>query len=66
MTQELLTTKQVADEYGINEATLRYWRHRDEGPASFKMGGRRVVYRRSAITAWIEAQEASSTRGGVA
>ncbi len=33
--REILTTKQVAEEYGINEGTLRYWRHCDLGPASF-------------------------------
>lgn len=64
--REILTGKQVAEEYGINEGTLRYWRHRDEGPASFRMGKKRVVYRRSEIEKWISAQEAASTRGGVA
>jgi len=40
---EILTTKQVAQEYGINEGTLRYWRHCDLGPASFALGRKRVV-----------------------
>lgn len=63
--REILTTKQVAEEYGFEEATLRWWRHCSTGPASFKLG-KRVVYRRSALDAWIEAQEAATTRGGVA
>ena len=62
---EILTTKQVAQEYGINEGTLRYWRHYDLGPASFALGRKRVVYRRNEIEKWIAAQEAASTRGGV-
>ncbi|AQA20750.1 helix-turn-helix domain protein [Rhodococcus sp. MTM3W5.2] len=67
MTQsEILTTKQVAQEFGISEGTLRYWRHCDEGPASFRLGAKRVVYRRSAVEDWIFAQEAATTRGGVA
>ena len=64
--REILTTKQVAEEYGINEGTLRYWRHCDLGLASFALGRKRVVYRRSEIEKWISAQEAASTRGGIA
>ncbi|WP_206489214.1 AlpA family transcriptional regulator [Rhodococcus sp. KRD162] len=62
---ELLTTKQVHERYGLFEATLRYYRHKGIGPASFRLG-RRVCYRRSAVEEWISAQEAASTRGGVA
>ncbi len=64
--REILTTKEVEAEYGFNQGTLRYWRHRDEGPASFRMGKKTVVYRRAEIEKWIAAQEAASTRGGVA
>jgi len=62
---EYLVTKRVSEEYGIPESTLRYYRHCSTGPASFRMG-RRVVYRRAEIEKWISAQEAASTRGGVA
>lgn len=64
--EEMLSTKQVAQQYGIYESTLRYYRHRGVGPASFRLGGRRVVYRRSAVEAWIADQEAATTVGGVA
>jgi len=33
--EEMLSTKQVAQQYGIYESTLRYYRHRGVGPASF-------------------------------
>ncbi len=62
---EYLVTKRVSEEYGIPESTLRYYRYSATGPASFRMG-RRVVYRRAEIEKWIAAQEAASTRGGVA
>ena len=62
---ELLTTKQVSERYGIPAATLRYWRHVNQGPASFAIG-KRVVYRCSEVEKWIAAQEAASIRGGVA
>lgn len=62
---EFLTTRQVSELTGIPEASLRYFRHCGTGPASFALG-RRVVYRRSELVKWIEAQEAATTRGGVA
>jgi predicted DNA-binding transcriptional regulator AlpA len=63
---EYLTTKEVSAETGIAEGTLRYWRHSNEGPASFSLGGKRVVYRRSEIQRWIAEQESATRRGGVA
>ncbi|MFH5231007.1 helix-turn-helix transcriptional regulator [Antrihabitans spumae] len=62
---ELLTTREVEREFGIASGTLRYWRHNDQGPASFVLG-KRVVYRRSEIERWIAAQEKATMRGGVA
>jgi transposase-like protein len=62
---ELLHTKQVEREYGINAATLRYWRHANIGPASFTLGRRgRVVYRRSEIERSLAEQEEATRRGG--
>lgn len=61
---EYLTTKQVSDQFGFFEGTLRYYRHCGIGPASFRMG-RRVVYRRSEVEAWIKAQESATVRGGI-
>lgn len=61
---EYLSTRRVSNEYGIPEGTLRYWRHKDEGPASFALTPKRVVYRRSEIERWISEQEAATRRGG--
>jgi predicted DNA-binding transcriptional regulator AlpA len=36
--------------------TLRWLRHRGEGPPGFRMG-RRVVFRRGAVMEWIAEQE---------
>ncbi|MFC9768337.1 helix-turn-helix transcriptional regulator [Rhodococcus jostii] len=63
--KEYLTTKEVEQETGIPAGTLRYYRSAGMGPASFRMG-RRVVYRRGEVEKWIAAQEAATTRGGVA
>jgi excisionase family DNA binding protein len=50
---DLMTLPEVAEAVRAPEGTLRYWRHRGEGPPSFRIG-RRVVYRRSDVEAWIE------------
>lgn len=64
---ELLTTKQVAEQYPFNPGTLRFWRSSNQGPASFSLGpGGRVVYRRSEIERWLAEQEAATKRGGAA
>ena len=60
---EYLSTNQVSEETGIPMATLRYWRHADQGPASFSLG-KKVVYRREEIDRWIDQQERLTRRGG--
>ena len=63
-TVEFLTTAQVSELTGIPQPTLRYYRHADQGPASFRLG-RRIVYRREEVMGWIAAQEEATSRGGV-
>ncbi|MCT1618496.1 helix-turn-helix transcriptional regulator [Janibacter hoylei] len=54
---DLMTTAEVAEYLRIPEATLRYARHKGEGgPRSFRMGGRRVMYRRQDVDAWLMEQ----------
>lgn len=49
----LLTIDEVAAMTRISRGTLRYWRHTGTaGPPSFKLG-RRVLYRRSDVEAWL-------------
>ncbi len=52
---ELLTVTEAADVLRVPIATLRYWRHLRTGPHSFRLG-RRVVYRRDDLRAWIDAR----------
>ena len=61
---DLLTTKQVAEEYGINYGTLRYWRSANQGPESFTLGPRGSVrYRRSSVERWFAKVEEATRRG---
>ena len=62
--RELMTTKDIENEYGIPEGTLRYYRSTGVGPASFRLGGR-VRYRRAEVLSWIAEQERATRRGGV-
>jgi excisionase family DNA binding protein len=48
----LLTITEAAELLRTPVATLRYWRHRNIGPRSFRLG-RRVLYRRDDLHAWI-------------
>ncbi len=54
---ELLTIGEAAQLLRAPVATLRYWRHLGTGPHSFRLG-RRVVYRRGDLHAWIDRQHA--------
>ena len=54
---ELLTISEAAELLRTPVATLRFWRHGNIGPRSFRLG-RRVLYRRDDLHAWIESQRA--------
>jgi prophage regulatory protein len=44
---------------GTKASTWRYWAHIGRGPASFRLGKRRV-WRRSVVEAWLAEQEATA------
>ena len=52
---DLLTIGEASELLRAPVATLRYWRHLGTGPRSFRLG-RRVLYRRDDLRAWIDAQ----------
>ena len=53
---DLLLLPEVAEITRRSIDTLRWLRHRGEGPSGFRMG-RRVVFRRGAVMEWIAQQE---------
>lgn len=64
--EEYLRAKDCEALTGIPEATWRWWAHVGRGPASFKLGARRRVWRRSVVLAWIAEQEESTGTGEAA
>ena len=53
---DLLLIEEVADITRQPVPTLRWLRHKGEGPAGFRMG-RRIVFRRGAVMEWVAMQE---------
>ena len=54
-TPDLLTISEAAELLRAPVATLRYWRHLGTGPRCFRVG-RRVLYRRVDLNAWVDAR----------
>lgn len=53
---DLMTTRGVAALIRKTENAVRLMRHRGTGPPGFRVG-RTTLYRRTAVMAWLEAQE---------
>mgnify|MGYP002355399842 CR=1 FL=1 len=58
---DLMFTEEVSAKCRVPEPTLRWWRHVGTGPKSFRLG-RRVVYKRADVEAWIEEQYQASVK----
>jgi prophage regulatory protein len=60
---EFVDSKQLEVLTGTKASTWRYWASLDppEGPASFKLGRRRV-WKRSVVLAWLAEQEKAEAR----
>ncbi|MEU2199676.1 helix-turn-helix domain-containing protein [Isoptericola sp. NPDC019482] len=58
----LLRTKDVSEMTGIPEPTLRWFRHTGQGPVSFTLGARRVVYDLADVEKWISDSRAAAMK----
>ena len=52
---EMLTLEEACQFLRLPEGTLRYWRHLDTGPRSFKVG-RHIRYWRTDLVLWLTEQ----------
>ena len=58
---EFLTTAEVAELLRVPAETVRSWRGSNRGPRSFRIpGGRRVLYARADLDAWLTAARAGA------
>ncbi len=64
MDSKYLDSLELENMTGTKSSTWRYWASIGQGPASFKLGRRRV-WKKSSVLAWLAEQEAATTRGGV-
>lgn len=55
MSDALIGVYEVAQMTGATVSTVRWWRSQGTGPIAAKIG-RRVMYRRADVEAWIEAK----------
>lgn len=55
---EYLNIDEVADLIRTPKATLYRWRHMGSGPPAHRVG-RRLLYRRDEVIAWVEADDAA-------
>lgn len=65
MERKLLRLEEISERTGVPVATLRYYRHRGEGPPTFRLG-RRVVGYVDEVDSWVLEQRQKSINGGVA
>ncbi|GLP74933.1 hypothetical protein TUM20983_20430 [Mycobacterium antarcticum] len=56
MASEFVTAPELEQWTGTPASTWRYWAHIGSGPASFKIGRRRV-WKRAVIEQWLDTQE---------
>ncbi|MCW2652033.1 MAG: hypothetical protein JWR32_3009 [Mycobacterium sp.] len=56
MESEYVDSKDLEQLTGTKASTWRYWASIGEGPASFRLGRRRV-WKRSVVLEWLQSQE---------
>jgi len=56
LTNELLTDSELCDMLDVSSRTTMRWRRDGGGPAFVRVGERRIMYRRSDVTAWLTAR----------
>ncbi|TAM69141.1 DNA-binding protein [Mycobacterium sp.] len=64
MDQEFVGALDLEELTGTKASTWRYWASIGTGPASFKLGRRRV-WKKSRVMAWLAEQESTTVTGGV-
>jgi predicted DNA-binding transcriptional regulator AlpA len=53
---QLLTSAEAAELLNTPIATLRWWRHQGTGPKAFRLGARKIMYKRTDLLTWLDEQ----------
>jgi predicted DNA-binding transcriptional regulator AlpA len=53
---DVITSTETSELTRVKEGTLRYWRATNQGPPWFRLGPRRIAYRRSDVEKWMRKQ----------
>ncbi len=64
MDSEYLDSLELENMTGTKSSTWRYWASIGQGPPSFKLGRRRV-WKKSSVLAWLAEQETVTAPGSV-
>jgi hypothetical protein len=59
---DFLTPEELAGEFNLKVTTLKAWRRKGTGPNHTTIG-KKILYRRATVIAWISARERSPERG---
>ena len=60
--RDFLTSQELEKLTGTRASTWRFWASQGRGPTSFRLGRRRV-WERAAVLAWLERQKAATVAG---
>lgn len=52
-----LTEEKAAEFLGVSHATLSRWRLQKKGPPHYKIGERRITYKKRDLEAWVESRK---------
>jgi hypothetical protein len=58
---EFLTPAELADVLRITDRALEMWRRQGRGPQFIRLGPTRIIYRRSAVEAWLLSKQEPKT-----
>lgn len=53
--EDLLTSREVTACFRLSSALLSAWRCKGEGPRFFRLGTKKVLYKRADVEAWLQA-----------
>ena len=60
--EDFLTSREVTAQFRFSSALLSSWRCKEEGPRFFRLGAKKVLYRRADVEAWLQAHAVDTNK----